>query len=81
MRSYSAFLPPTRRSGQPHPPRRHQIDNNVQRFVERTFGWINRARRLAKDFEATTKSSLAWLLVALAFLLVRRLATRVLHNG
>ncbi len=22
--------------------------------VERTFGWINRARRLAKDFEATS---------------------------
>lgn len=42
--------------------------------VERTLGWINRARRLAKDFEATTKSSLAWLLVALAFLLMRRLA-------
>jgi transposase len=42
--------------------------------VERTFGWINRARRLAKDFEATTKSSLAWLLLALAFLLMRRKA-------
>ena len=24
--------------------------------VERTFGWINRARRLAKDFEATIES-------------------------
>jgi hypothetical protein len=35
--------------------------------VERTFGWINRARRLAKDFEATIESSLAWLLIALAF--------------
>jgi len=45
-----------------------------RRGVERTFGWINRARRLAKDFEATTKSSLAWLLVAIAFLLIRRLA-------
>jgi len=42
--------------------------------VERTLGWINRARRLAKDFEATLESSLAWLLVALAFLLMRRLA-------
>lgn len=41
--------------------------------VERTLGWINRARRLAKDFEATVESSLAWLLVALAFLLIRRL--------
>lgn len=42
--------------------------------VERTLGWINRARRLAKDFEATIESSLAWLLIALAFLLMRRLA-------
>jgi len=40
--------------------------------VERTFGWINRARRLAKDFEATIESALAWLLIALAFLLTRR---------
>ena len=42
--------------------------------VERTFGWINRARRLAKDFEATIESALAWLLIALVFLLTRRLA-------
>jgi transposase len=42
--------------------------------VERTFGWINRARRLAKDFEATVESSLAWLLIHLTFLLTRRLA-------
>ena len=42
--------------------------------VERTFGWINRARRLAKDFEATLKSALAWLQIALAFLVIRRLA-------
>ena len=42
--------------------------------VERTLGWINRARRLAKDFEATIKSALAWLLIALVFLLIRRLA-------
>ena len=27
--------------------------------VERTLGWINRARRLAKDFEATIESALA----------------------
>jgi transposase len=43
-------------------------------IVERTLGWLNRARRLAKDFEATTQSSLAWLLLALGFLLVRRIA-------
>jgi transposase len=45
-----------------------------RRVVERTFGWINCARRLAKDFEMTKKSSLAWMLVALALQLTRRLA-------
>ena len=42
--------------------------------VERTFGWVNRARRLSKDFEATLDSALAWLQIALAFLIIRRLA-------
>jgi len=42
--------------------------------VERTFGWLNRARRLAKDFETLIESSQAWLLLALAALLVRRIA-------
>ena len=42
--------------------------------VERTLGWINRARRLSKDFEATINSALAWLELALAFLIMRRLA-------
>ena len=44
--------------------------------VERTLGWINRARRLSKDFEATIESSLAWLQLALAFLLIRRIARK-----
>ena len=42
--------------------------------VERTFGWINHARRPAKNFEATIEFSLAWPILALAFLLIRRLA-------
>ncbi len=42
--------------------------------IERTFGWLNRARRLAKDFEALIESSQAWLLLAIASLLVRRIA-------
>ncbi len=32
--------------------------------VERTLGWLNRCRRLAKDWEATIASSEAWLLLA-----------------
>ena len=33
-------------------------------IVERTFAWLGRCRRLAKDWEATIASSEAWLLVA-----------------
>jgi transposase len=42
--------------------------------VERTFAWLNRNRRLAKDVEATIESALAWLLIANVKLLSRRLA-------
>jgi transposase len=43
-------------------------------IVERTFGWANRARRLAKDFETLTTSSQAWFMLAMGFLLIRRIA-------
>jgi transposase len=42
--------------------------------VERTFAWIGRRRRLAKDFEATIESAVAWALVAHIRRLLRRLA-------
>lgn len=42
--------------------------------VERTFAWLGRCRRLAKDFEATIASATAWLLIAHMRLLIRRLA-------
>jgi len=42
--------------------------------VERFFAWINRNRRLAKDFEATIKSAAAFLYAASVMLMVRRLA-------
>ena len=32
--------------------------------VERTFAWLGRCRRLAKDFERSIESSAAWALVA-----------------
>ena len=41
---------------------------------ERTFAWLGRCRRLAKDFEATLESALAWLHVANIRLLTRKLA-------
>jgi transposase len=42
--------------------------------VERTFAWLGRCRRLAKDFEATIQSAVAWALIAHIRLLTRRLA-------
>lgn len=42
--------------------------------VERTIAWLNRNRRLAKDFEASVESALAWLMIASVKLLIRRLA-------
>jgi putative transposase len=42
--------------------------------IERTFAWLGRNRRLAKDFEKTIASSEAWFLLASIRLLSRRLA-------
>jgi len=42
--------------------------------VERTFAWLNRNRRLAKDFEQTIRSATAFLYAASAMFLIRRLA-------
>ena len=42
--------------------------------VERCFAWLNRNRRLAKDFEATVASATAFLYAASVMLLIRRVA-------
>jgi len=42
--------------------------------VERTFAWLGRCRRLAKDFETTIASAVAWVFVAHIRILTRRLA-------
>ena len=42
--------------------------------VERTFAWLGRCRRLAKDWEKTIESSTAWTLVAHIRILIHRLA-------
>jgi transposase len=42
--------------------------------VERTFAWLGRCRRLAKDWEATVASSTAWATIASIRMLIRRTA-------
>ena len=41
--------------------------------VERTLAWLNRCRRLAKDFENLTDNALAFLRLASIRLMLRRL--------
>ena len=46
--------------------------------VERTLAWLNRNRRLAKDFETSLQSALTWPFLASVKLLMRRLGRRKL---
>jgi putative transposase len=42
--------------------------------VERTFGWLMRQRRLARDYETTESSAEAWIYIAMIHIQLRRLA-------
>ena len=42
--------------------------------VERTFAWLNRCRRLAKDFENRTRNALALIRLAYIRLMLRKLS-------
>lgn len=42
--------------------------------VERTFAWISRCRRLARDFERYARTSLAMLVLAMLRIMLKRLA-------
>jgi transposase len=43
-------------------------------IVERTFSWLGRCRRLAKDFENLTRTQLAFVQLAMIRLMTRRIA-------
>jgi len=45
-----------------------------RRVIERTFAWLGRCRRLAKDWERSIASAEAWVFVANIRLLTRRIA-------
>jgi transposase len=42
-------------------------------IVERTFGWLGRCRRLAKDFENLTISHVGFIVLAMIRLMLRRI--------
>jgi transposase len=43
-------------------------------IVERTFGWLGRCRRLAKDFEHLTRSHVGFVILAMIRVMSRRIA-------
>lgn len=46
-------------------------------IVERTFAWLGKCRRLSKDYELITTSSLSMIYLAMSRLVVRRIACLV----
>jgi len=47
--------------------------------VERTFAWLGRCRRLAKDWEKSIRSAESWLLIAHIKIVTRRIARASNH--
>jgi transposase len=47
-------------------------------IVERTYRWLNRCRRLVKDYENLTRSHAAFIILAMTRLMLRRI---VRHAG
>ncbi|MCL2726690.1 MAG: transposase, partial [Polyangiaceae bacterium] len=43
-------------------------------IIERTFGWMNRDRRLSKDYERTIESSETWIQLSFINRMARHLA-------
>lgn len=62
-------------AGHEPPNLRHRFRVLPKRWiVERTFAWLGRNRRLAKDYEELPESEEAFIYAAMTALLVRRLA-------
>jgi transposase len=49
-------------------------------IVERTFAWISRCRRLARDYECKIRSAIAFVKLAMIRIMLRRLAKNAKTN-
>jgi transposase len=75
LATYSVLVElPVRGGDRPGPPARGFEVLPRSWVVERTFAWLGRYRRLAKDFEKTIASAEAWILVASIHMLTPRIA-------
>jgi transposase len=67
------------KSGIPHSPRHGEPRSDQRKplprrwIVERTIAWLNRCRRLAKDWENLNRNALAFLKLASIRLMLRKL--------
>jgi putative transposase len=59
--------------GGPKPPGRFVVQPR-RWVVERTFAWFGKYRRLSKDYEEQVETSDAWIWLAMAHILLRRIA-------
>ena len=50
------------------------LGNIVQALVERTFAWLSRFRRLARDFERYARTVAAFIRLAMIRIMLKRLA-------
>jgi len=50
-------------------------------IVERTFGWLNRYRRLSKDYETLPRTAENLIYIAMINLMLHRLAPEPKHHG
>ena len=64
----------------PRPPAKPHIGNTVQALVERTFAWISRNRRLARDFERYATTVAAFVRLAMIRLMLKRLTRPNLYS-
>ncbi|VAW12352.1 Transposase [hydrothermal vent metagenome] len=55
-------------------PRRWVVEPIPDLVEDRLFAWPGRSRRLAKDWERSLESAIAWLFIAYIHILTRRLA-------